>query len=102
MTTHEFDAYCDTLPEESDSALAGYDVLYMEQLQDEAEMQEARETALQRLGAKEALEELKSFLSHCAIDDRFQDEFCGLKCSIDAIARRLAKLAPAEVKGGAA
>ena len=96
MTTHEYDAYCDTLP---DTVII--DERYHEeipcmeqQIQDEAEMKEAYDNALKR----EALEELKSYLVFCGLKKQCEDELKGLKWSIDAINRRLADL----TEGGAA
>ena len=82
-TTHEFDAYLDTLPDEH------FEPPYHEQLVVMQEFQETREATLKQQGAKEALGELKHYLLLCAIDDRCRDEFFGLKWSIDAINWRL-------------
>ena len=82
-TSHEFDAHCDTLPDEH------FEPDYHEQLVVMEEFEESRETALKQQGAKEALGELKHYLLLCAVDDRCRDEFFGLKWSIDAINRRL-------------
>ena len=94
MTSHDYDAHCDTLEME---ATQYHEDLLAEQEQHEAKA--AHESALRKEGAHEALTELRQLLCLCAIDDRLQDEFFGLKWSIDAIDRRLADLA--EVKGGA-
>ena len=88
MTTHEFDTHCDITgwQPEDDS------LLLMEQERDFYEMEAAKETALKKAGAREALGELKHYLLLCAVDDRCRDEFFGLKWSIDAITRRLSDI----------
>ena len=85
-TSHEFDAYCDTQPDEH------FEPDYHEQLVVMQEFEVTRETALRKQGAKEALCELKHYLLLCAVDDRCRDEFFGLKWSIDSINRRLSNL----------
>jgi hypothetical protein len=54
MTTHEFDAYCDTLPAEH------FEPPYHEQLAVMQEFEMTRENALKRQGAIEALEAVYS------------------------------------------
>ena len=59
-----------------------------------------RKEVLKRLGAKEALGELKLYLSLYMIDSRCTgDEFLGVKAAYDEVQRRLASL---ETEGGAA
>ena len=102
MTSHEFDAYCDTLPADC-FAMPYHEDLLLQQMQDENEMQVARENALKKAGAMEALGELKHYLLLCAVDDRCRDEFFGLKWSIDAITRRLSDIEiSVATEGGAA
>jgi len=86
MTTHEFDAYLDMQHGEH------FEPPYHEQIVILQEFEETREAALKRLGAREALNELKSYLSICAVDGRCTDEFWGLKWAIDSITRRLSDL----------
>ena len=96
MTTkHE---HCESLYAcgECDSCLAGYEECAFDPTLDEET--EAREESLRNEGAKDALDELKLFLMHCAVDDRMTQEFHGLKWAIDAIDRRLSDL----TEGGAA
>ena len=97
-TTHEFDAYLDAQDTIVDDRYHEDIVLMEAQIQDEREMKEAYDAALRNEGAKDALDELKLFLMHCAVDDRMTQEFHGLKWSIDAIDRRLSDL----TEGGAA
>jgi hypothetical protein len=54
MTTHEFDAYCDTLPAEH------FEPPYHEQLLVMQEFEMTRETVLKKQGAREALEAVYS------------------------------------------
>ena len=93
-TTHEYDAYCDAIGHEPEPD-------YYEQCCVMEEFEDAREDALKRQGAKEALVELKSHL-RCEI---VLHDFCGsngadsLRLVLSAIDRRLADLEP--VEGGA-
>jgi hypothetical protein len=63
------------------------------------EFEEAHEAALKTEGAKEALQELKLYLLHCAVHPELKKEMWGLSWAVDAITRRLSDL---DVEGGAA
>ena len=63
MTSHEFDLYCDTLPAEH------FEPDYHEQLLVMQEFEMTRETALKRLGAKEALEAVYSKIAKMMWND---------------------------------
>jgi hypothetical protein len=76
----------------SDECSVSDEVLLAEQARDFAEMESARELFLQSAGAKEALSELKSYLLHCASDERCKSELLGLKWAVDSIDRRLQEL----------
>jgi len=90
MTTHEFDAYCDTQPLQEPPYHE--DLLLAEMHRDFTEMEIEKEANLKRQGAKEALDELKLFLLISGNDERCKEEIWGLKWSIDAINRRLTNL----------
>jgi hypothetical protein len=62
------------------------------------EVEAEREEALRQEGARKALKELQLYLMHCACQDGCNDEFKGLRWSIDAITRRLSDITE---KGGA-
>jgi hypothetical protein len=91
MTTHEFDAYCDTLPH--------HEPPYHEQLLVMQEFEWTRDVALKQQGTKEALTELNRYLMYSEIQDGMGDTLMGLKWAIDAIDRQVAKLVP---EGGVA
>ena len=91
-TKHE---YCEHLDRR-----AGYGSCDIEQMQDEREMKEAYDAALQRQGAKDALHELKRYLLYIADDDRFADERKGILESVSAINRRLSDLEVMPEVGG--
>jgi hypothetical protein len=88
MTTHDFDAYCDTLPLEEPP--------YHEQMLFLQEVEEAHEAALKQQGAIEALQNLMVTLSVLMLLDGTKgDYFFGLHDALDVIKRNLGA-----VKGG--
>ena len=90
MTTHDFDAYCDTLPYQEPP--------YHEQLAVMQEMEEAHEAALKRQGAIEALQNLTLTLSALILRESVQgDYFCGLYDALEVIKGSLGVM-----KGGTA
>ena len=63
-TTHQFDAYCDSLTDAEDFALSStYEVFCTQQMQHEIEMDNARENDLKREGACEVLKMLRKKLT---------------------------------------
>jgi hypothetical protein len=75
---------------------------YREQCIAMQEFEEDRTASLKREGAREALEELQSFLWYCGSQDEMDSRLLGIDVAVRAIARQLADLDPAAVKGGAA
>ena len=100
MTTHEYDAYLDAQDTVIDDRYHEDILLTEAQMQDEREMKEAYDAALQRQGAKDALHELKRYLLYIAVDDRFADERKGISESVRAINRRLSDLEVTPEVGG--
>jgi len=101
MTTHEFDAYLDAQDTVIDDRYHEDILLTEAQMQDEAEMKEAYDAALQRQGAKDALIELKEYLEQERLLLMFAEQGGqGHRWAIDAIDRRLSDLeVPPEVGG---
>ena len=89
MTTHDFDAYCDTLPDQEPP--------YHEQLAVMQEIEKAHEAALKRQGAIEALQNLTVTLSTLILRESVESGyFFGLHDALEVIKRNLDV-----VKGGA-
>jgi len=77
-TTHEFDAYCDSLPFEEPP--------YHEQLLAMQEMEEMHEASLKREGAIEVLQNLMLALSALILRDNVKgDYFIGLYDALEVI-----------------
>ena len=77
MTTHEYDAYCDTLAiEPQDDSL-----LLAEMERDHIEMQEAHEAALIRRGSIEALKDFSYYMSRTIV----AAHNIGKECLIDGL-----------------
>jgi hypothetical protein len=90
MTTHEFDAHCDTLPHKEPP--------YHEQLLVKQEFEETRNVALKQQGAIEALHNLSVTLSMLILrDDVKGDYLFGLHDALEVTKRNLAVM-----KGGIA
>jgi len=82
-TTHEWDAYCDSLPLEEPP--------YHEQLLAMQEMEEAHEATLKRQGAVEALQNLTLTLSALILREGVKgDYFLGLYDALEVTKGRLA------------
>ena len=83
MTTHEFDAYCDSQPFEEPP--------YHEQLIAMQEMEEMHEAALKQQGAVEALQNLMLILSALILREGVNgDYFFGLRDALEVIRGNLA------------
>jgi hypothetical protein len=98
MTTHEYDAHCESLVLDD---RYHEDIACTEaQIQDEAEMKEAYDAALRRHGAKDALKDLQLYLLHCGCHQDLKAEVNGIIWSLNAIKRRLDDLELTPETGG--
>ena len=86
MTSHEFDAHCDS----QDWTPQDDSLLFIEQERDFYEMEAEKESALKRLGAIEALQSLTVTLSQLILRDGVEgDYFFGLNDALQVIKSNL-------------
>jgi hypothetical protein len=98
MTTHEYNAHCESLvlDDRYNEDIACTDA----ELQDESEMKEAYDVALKREGARDALKDLQLYLLHCGCHQDLKAEVNGIVWSLNAITRRLDDLELTPEVGG--